>query len=93
MEELRNWLLKNQEIELYEEIVRYMESPTEIDSQTIEDKAPTEIAETLSRELNEIIRLYASDRDQYQSTYLFGQAIIWNEILTTYKNLSLQKKL
>lgn len=93
MEELRNYLLQNNLIDLYEDFLQFMASPDKCDSQAIVDKAPSEIRDLLCCELNKIVLLYATDRNQYQHLYTFGQNIIWCEILNTYQLLFHQMKI
>lgn len=58
MEYLRNWLLQNGEIQLYESILNYYCAPDRFDSQTIIDGAPVEI-----RALLQMIEHYVSTID------------------------------
>ena len=69
MEYLRNWLLQNNAIQLYEDILNYLSAPDCFDSQIIIDNAPTEIRVHLQNQLSEVMRLFATDKALYNSNY------------------------
>ena len=93
MEYLRNWLLQNGEIQLYESILNYYCAPDRFDSQTIIDGAPEEIKALLQKHLDEVMRLFATEKVLYQEKYTYGQIIIWNEVLKAYRVLEQQKSI
>lgn len=93
MEYLRNWLLQNGEIQLYESILDYYCAPDRFDSQTIIDDAPEEIKALLQKHLDEVMRLFATEKVLYQEKYTYGQIIIWNEVLKAYRVLEQQKSI
>ena len=93
MEYLRNWLLQKGEIQLYESILNYFSAPDCFDCQTIIDGAPEKIRAHLQKQLDEAIRLFATDKAVYQANFTYGQIIIWNEVLKAYRILEQQKSI
>lgn len=93
MEYLRNWLLQNNAIQLYEDILNYLGAPDCFDSQIIVDNAPTEIRVHIQNQLSEVMRLFATDKALYNSNYTYGQNIIWNEVLKAYRILEQQRSI
>ena len=91
MEKIRNWLLKNREIELYETILGFMREPDHYDIEDIISVVPIDITEDVHSFLSQIMHDFAKDRDQYHKKYTYGQTIIWETVLLTYKKLILQQ--
>ncbi len=83
--------MQNKEIKLYESILNYLTAPDCYDCQTIIGCAPTEIKENLQEQLNEAMCLFATEKVLYTAHYTYGQNIIWNEVLKTYRILDQQK--
>ena len=93
MEYLRNWLLQNGETQLYESILNYFSAPDRFDIQAIVDSAPENIRAHLQKQLDEAIRLFATEKTVYQANYTYGQIIVWNEVLKAYRILEQQKSI
>ncbi len=93
MEKIRNWLLENGKVQLYELILSFMKSPDRISIDEIVDATPDEIQSDVKKELNVIMNHYSNNRQQYHSQYSLGQVVIWSEILKAYIELTKQKRI
>ena len=93
MEFLRNWLLKHDEIQLYDSILNYFITPDEIDSQDIICNTPKEIRESVEYQLEKAMSIFAENKSLYHAFYTYGQIIIWTEVLKAYRILTQQKNI
>ena len=91
MEKLRNYLLENNLVELYELVLSFMRNPSNRTGDKVLAACPEHIQEMAALEMDSIKALYQSDRREYDQQYTYGQVIIWELVLTAYKRLSEQK--
>lgn len=92
MEKLRNYLLKNNLIELYSQLLSFMRAPETIEMDVILGIAPVEIHPELKATMNRLMEEYAKSQSEYRRKNIYGQVIIWESILSAYESLMSCKK-
>ena len=91
MENLRNSLLLSDNGDIYEELLDYMRTPDQTSIESIIEKTPAELKNDITEYTEQLLSLFLNNREEYRRSYTYGQIIIWQEILETYKKLIKQR--
>lgn len=84
---LRNDFLKLGLIQAYEAFLTFMRFPNQNNAERVLESIPPELEPLTQTELNAALALYSEDKRQYEYLYSYGQVIIWDEVLNTYKTI------
>ena len=88
MEHLRNFLLRQNNIEVYSAVLAFLGSPQKDLIDEIVLQCPSEIQDEMAKKLDMVYQLFKNERTVYENEYRLGQAVIWQEVLIAYKRIS-----
>lgn len=88
MEHIRNILLRHNDVETYTKILAFLSSPKMDDILEIVSCCPVELQDEVHVKLDEIYKLFKTDRAAFENEYRFGQAVIWQEVFVAYSKIS-----
>lgn len=84
---IRNELLLYGNIKEYKLICDFFELPDETEIESIVKELSIEMRKMVYMELNKVIDIYETDNHRYRDEILYGQRIIWSQVLNCYEAL------
>lgn len=88
LKEIRNILLEKKLVYEYKLIMNFFENPDENDIEGIINLIPTNSKDVITQALEEIILVYETNLSKYRMEILYGQRIIWSQVLMCYEVLN-----
>lgn len=89
---IRNRLLESKDIDTYKIIISFLDLPNENLIKDIIYGFPKEFGSIITETLNELINIYETDATTYRTKIIYGQRIIWDQVLNCYEVLESTKK-
>jgi len=87
LKNIRNQLLENNLLNEYKSIMSFFENPDENVVEEIINSFPTILKKDMEDVLVEIINIYETELSKYNAEILYGQRLIWSQVLVCFEAL------
>lgn len=87
MLEIRNQLLKDEQIDVYQYLLDFMRNPSNATFHDLLDKSPKKWQDSLQQFGSQILDIQNTDKFAFNQRITLGQVVIWQEILIAYRSI------